>query len=541
MKTSTIVAVTVGTLAIATVGYAIYFDQKRRNNPDFRRKLKKEKKRAMKQIKEEEKKKITKNAQTVEEALASIKEDEFPSSMEEREKFCMAQLAAGEELFNQGSDGFPRAAICFYKALKVYPAPADLIMVYQKTIPPDVFTLVMNMLSTDVHQKKEKYYTIFPPKEMNVKAAELPEGMTVEGKSVVRRGLVATKDFAAGETIYSETPIVSSLEPSLEGNEFCHYCLKQIAGDESKVDCDTCSKVVFCSATCKKAATTEFHVFLCTKDSENASTPECSLYDYTKETNNKYPDMIAKFLVGMVHEEALNKGEEYNVFDHIERLRFLEVRPSAAEEKEIQLLKDTLGAKIPGIEEFINEERYLTLKGKLLYNAYGVSTSLDADRSIEPSPEQYRSAHDAPVVGAGFYKVTSYMSHSCDSNTKVAFLEHNNNMSIVATKDIKTGEELHISFIDQKNGTLSTEQRRQELFQRYRFKCMCPVCEASDVVNAGEVTSAEVTTGEVTTVEMTEEVTGYKLTTEMTEQVTMHKVTTEEVTTFNVGTDEVAK
>ncbi|KAG0379493.1 hypothetical protein BGX24_000233, partial [Mortierella sp. AD032] len=407
MKTSTIVAATVGTLAVATVGYAIYFDQKRRSAPEFRRKLKKEKKRAMKQQKEEEKKKTTQTTQTVEEALASIKEDDFPTSMEEREKFCMEQLSTGEALFTRGPEGYDMAAICFYKALKVYPAPAELVMVYQKTIPPEVFTLVMGMLSMDVHKKQEKYYTVFPPKEMNVKVDELTEGITAEGQKVARRGLIATKDFAVGETIYSETPIISSLEPSLEGNEFCHYCLKEIAEEESKVKCPTCTKVIFCSESCEKSATTEFHAVLCTKDSEDASTPERSLYDYTKETNNKYPEMIAKFLVRMVHEETLNSGEEYNLFDHIERLRFLEVRPSAAEEKEIELLKVALGSKIPGIEEFINEERYLTLKGKLLYNAYGISTSLNADRSVEPSPEQYRSVHDAPVVGAGFYRVTS--------------------------------------------------------------------------------------------------------------------------------------
>ncbi|KAG0366480.1 hypothetical protein BGZ54_005286 [Gamsiella multidivaricata] len=479
MKTSTIVAATVGTLAVATIGYAIYFDQKRRNDPEFRRKLKKEKKRALKHQKEEEKKKVTRTAQTVEEALSGIKEEEFPTSMEEREKFCMEQLSSGEALFTQGPEGYDMAAICFYKALKVYPAPAELVMVYQKTIPPEVFTLVMGMLSMDVQKKQEKYYTVFPPKEMNVKIEELAEGVTAEGQKVVRRGLVATKDFTAGETIYSETPIISSLEPSLEGNDFCHYCLKQIE-ESAKVRCATCSKVVFCSETCEKAATTEFHAVLCTKDSEDAHNPERALSDYTKETNNKYPEMIAKFLVRMVHEETLNSGEEYNLFDHIERLRFLEVRPSAAEEKEIALLKLALGSKIPGIEEFINEERYLTLKGKLLYNAYGVSTSLDASRSVEPSPEQYRSVHDAPVVGAGFYRVTSYVSHSCEPNTKVAFLEHTNNMSVVATRDIKAGEELHVGFIDQKNGTLSTEQRRQELFQHYRFKCMCPRCETTE-------------------------------------------------------------
>ncbi|KAK3813404.1 MAG: MAS20 protein import receptor-domain-containing protein [Benniella sp.] len=506
MKTSTIVAVTVGTLAVATVGYAIYFDQKRRNDPEFRRKLKKEKKRAQKQQKEEEKKKVVSIAQMIEQALESIKEDEFPTLPEEREKFCMEQLSTGEALLSRGPEAYGIAAICFYKALKVYQAPTELVMVYQKTIPPEVFTVVMGMLSKDVKQKQEKYYTVFPPREMNVKVDELVEGITAEGQKVVRRGLVALKDFAVGEIIYSETPIISSLEPSLGGNDFCHYCIKQIVDEESKARCDTCTKVIFCSETCKKNATVEFHATLCTKDSDEAN-PERSLYDYTKETNNKYPEMIAKFLVTMVFEESLNKNEEFNMFDHIERLRFLDVRPSAAEEKEIQLLKAALGAKIPGIEEFINEERYLTLKGKLLYNAYGLSTSLDANRSVEPSPEQCRSTHDGPVVGAGFYKVTSYVSHSCDPNAKLAFLDHNNNMSVVATKEIKAGEELHVGFIDQKNGTLSTEQRRQELFQRYRFKCMCPLCEATD--KAAEKAAEEATkeAAEETAEEATKEVT----------------------------------
>jgi len=290
--------------------------------------------------------------------------------------------------------------------------------------------------------------------------------------------LIAIKDFAAGETIYSETPIISGLEPSLEGGEFCHYCMKQIVGEESKVPCSTCTKVVFCSETCEKSAATEFHTVLCTKDNEDASSPERALFDYSKDSNRKYPDMLAKFLAKMVHEETLNTGEEYNLFDHIERLRYLEIRPSETEEKEIALLKAALGAKIPGIEEFINEERYLTLKGKLLYNAYGLSTSLDNERVVEPSPENNRSVHDDPLVGAGFYRVTSYMSHSCEPNTKVAFAEHDNKLSIVAARDVKAGDELHVGFI--KNGTLTTEERRQALFQDYRFKCMCPMCETTD-------------------------------------------------------------
>src|ERR1700733_6712106 len=32
-----------------------------------------------------------------------------------------------------------QAALCFYRALRVYPSPVELIVIYQKTVPDDVF------------------------------------------------------------------------------------------------------------------------------------------------------------------------------------------------------------------------------------------------------------------------------------------------------------------------------------------------------------------------------------------------------------------
>ncbi|KAF9180311.1 hypothetical protein BGZ51_006289 [Haplosporangium sp. Z 767] len=478
MKTTTIVAATVGVLAVATIGYAVYFDSKRRNDPSFRRKLKKERKRAQKLATEEAKKLSNQNAQTVEEALASIKDDDFPTSMEDREKFCMAQLSAGEALFTRGPQGYGEAAICFYKALKVYPAPAELVMVYQKTIPPEVFTVVMGMLSKDVQSKQEKYYTVFPPKEMNVKVEEKPEGVTAQGEKVMRRGLVATKAFAAGQTIYTEAPVISSLEPSLEGKNFCHYCLKQIATEDSKVPCSKCTRAVFCSEGCKTSAGQEFHDILCVKDADDVDVPEQSLHEYTKETRKLVPEMLAKFLVKMVYEESQNSGAEYNSFDHMERLRYLDVPAGPDEKKEMDLLKVALGSNIPGIDEFITEERYLVMKGRLLYNLYGISTSLDAQREVEILPERLRSVRDGPITGAGFYRVTSYLMHSCEPNAKLVFSKHDHTVSIVTTREVKAGEELYVGYI--KTGNLSTEERRLELFTKYRFQCMCPLCETTD-------------------------------------------------------------
>ena len=47
-----------------------------------------------------------------------------------------------------GSDQV-EAALCFYKALKVYPQPNDLIAIYDKTVPKPVLDIMAEMIATD--------------------------------------------------------------------------------------------------------------------------------------------------------------------------------------------------------------------------------------------------------------------------------------------------------------------------------------------------------------------------------------------------------
>lgn len=41
------------------------------------------------------------------------------------------------------------AALCFYKALKVYPQPRDLIQIYDKTVPKPVIDILAEMIAQD--------------------------------------------------------------------------------------------------------------------------------------------------------------------------------------------------------------------------------------------------------------------------------------------------------------------------------------------------------------------------------------------------------
>lgn len=83
-------------------------------------------------------------------------------SMQESEQYFLEHVAMGESLANKGPlKGFrvgdshlPRAfrtgpqfeveaAVAFFKALKVYPAPHELIQIYQRTLPEKVFANIM--------------------------------------------------------------------------------------------------------------------------------------------------------------------------------------------------------------------------------------------------------------------------------------------------------------------------------------------------------------------------------------------------------------
>lgn len=41
------------------------------------------------------------------------------------------------------------AALCFYKALKVYPQPKDLVQIYDKTVPKPVLDILSEMIAQD--------------------------------------------------------------------------------------------------------------------------------------------------------------------------------------------------------------------------------------------------------------------------------------------------------------------------------------------------------------------------------------------------------
>ncbi|GAA5853931.1 hypothetical protein JCM9279_007606 [Rhodotorula babjevae] len=145
----------VGVLSAATVVYAAVWDHRRRHDPAFRRKLAKQQKKLEKvaEVKQEQGK--AQVEQALRRALLLVNAEPVPESPEGKEQFFMEQVALGEQLAARSPEFYVASAISFYKALKVYPAPQELLMIYQKTQPPAVFDLVMELISLDLQSSAQ--------------------------------------------------------------------------------------------------------------------------------------------------------------------------------------------------------------------------------------------------------------------------------------------------------------------------------------------------------------------------------------------------
>ncbi|KAF7561761.1 hypothetical protein G7046_g2382 [Stylonectria norvegica] len=86
--------------------------------------------------------------QSIRAKVEEAKEEGFPSGVEEREAYFNEQVMAGEMLSSDPTKSL-ESALAFYKGLKVYPAPGDLIRIYDSTVPKPILDLLAEMIAYD--------------------------------------------------------------------------------------------------------------------------------------------------------------------------------------------------------------------------------------------------------------------------------------------------------------------------------------------------------------------------------------------------------
>ena len=88
---------------IPCIAYAVYFDHKRRSDPDFRKALKRESRREARAAKEEAEAQGVQQKQAIENAVSEAREEGFPTDVEDKEAYFMNEVGQGEVLCQDGT------------------------------------------------------------------------------------------------------------------------------------------------------------------------------------------------------------------------------------------------------------------------------------------------------------------------------------------------------------------------------------------------------------------------------------------------------
>ncbi|KAL7878204.1 hypothetical protein SRHO_G00048470, partial [Serrasalmus rhombeus] len=122
-------AVALGVGGALIVGYCIYFDRRRRSDPDFKRRLR-ERRRKQKIAQEKS-------------GLARLPDLKDPGAVQQ---FFLDEIQLGEELLAQGD--YENGVDHLTNAIAVCGQPQQLLQVLQQTLPPPVFQMLITKVPT---------------------------------------------------------------------------------------------------------------------------------------------------------------------------------------------------------------------------------------------------------------------------------------------------------------------------------------------------------------------------------------------------------
>ncbi|GAA99074.1 uncharacterized protein L969DRAFT_94256 [Mixia osmundae IAM 14324] len=138
---------------VATTGYCVYFDHKRRNDPVFRKRLDIAERRVEKAKRLDAQRAKDTNRAALRRAVSLIDMDELKANMlseESMERFFLDQLTLAETLISRGEEYYVPAVLAFYKAFISFPRPQELLTVYRQIQPTEVYEMFMEVIATQL-------------------------------------------------------------------------------------------------------------------------------------------------------------------------------------------------------------------------------------------------------------------------------------------------------------------------------------------------------------------------------------------------------
>ncbi|WVQ81828.1 hypothetical protein IAT38_003955 [Cryptococcus sp. DSM 104549] len=149
MSTSAPVRIAGLTAAVAVtglLGYAVYFDYMRRNSTEFRRGLRRQEKKLVAAAEAQAQAKKEANAKALKDGLIAINSEPVPTNPDQIEAYFAEQASEGEKFATMGPDFYVPSALCFFRALRVYHSPGQLLEAYQRIVPGPILALILELI-----------------------------------------------------------------------------------------------------------------------------------------------------------------------------------------------------------------------------------------------------------------------------------------------------------------------------------------------------------------------------------------------------------
>jgi mitochondrial import receptor subunit TOM20 len=102
IRTTTVIAACVGTAVTGFVAYAIYFDHRRRTDPEFRKALKRDARRYEREVKEAAEREGAQRKKAIRDAVEQAKAEGFPTNPEEIDEYFLYEVNQGEIMCKDG-------------------------------------------------------------------------------------------------------------------------------------------------------------------------------------------------------------------------------------------------------------------------------------------------------------------------------------------------------------------------------------------------------------------------------------------------------
>ncbi|XP_077293584.1 SET and MYND domain containing, class 5 [Arctopsyche grandis] len=359
------------------------------------------------------------------------------------------------------------------------------------------------------------------------------------------KGLFATRAFREGDVILEELPFISCQFSWNKDYKYlsCDHCMRPLETAEQNVrrlaaepaiilphpqccttslqnitQCENCD-TKYCSNNCREIAYNLYHRTLCHSSNDTAHPLE-QLVEAWKQVH--FPPETATIMLiirilAMIHQSSepditctkLNQFCHRTVNEDAQLVHKLLGDQFIGN---LEMLREMAAQVISGthVNQYLTEKGFSSLMALIGTNGQGIGTSPMAQwvnnvsRLNLPAAEKNKldlyidklyddiekeAGSFLNTEGSGIYSLQSICNHSCIPNAEPSFPYGNHCLQLKAVTDIKPGDEILISYLDECMLTRSKHSRQKELASNYLFTCNCARCASES--GDPDVTSCE--------------------------------------------------